>query len=86
MTVTPLYTGSGVSLSPQNVDGRILSDYVRLIADTDKAITNGTITITCIDVQKADVDSWIDCALPEQTDTEATTEDLYNALAELGVS
>ena len=86
MTITPLYTGNGVSLSPQNADGRVLSDYVRIVADTDKAITNGTITTTCIDVPKADVDSWTDCNLLEQTDTEATTEDLYNALAELGVS
>ena len=85
MTILPLYTGNGISLSPQNADGRVLSNYVRLVADENKAITNGTTITSCVDVLNSDIDKWSDCEMPLETDTEATTEDLYNALAELGV-
>lgn len=85
MTILSLYTGNGVSLSPKNAEGRTLSNYVRLVADEDKAITNGSQITSCVDVLSSDVDNWSDCELIEDNTDEATTEDLYNALAELGV-
>ena len=86
MIKLPLYSGDGVSLSPENAEGRVLSNYVRLVADGNLAITNGTTTTICADVLKSDVDSWSDCEFIDDLYDEATTEDLYNALAELGVS
>lgn len=83
MTRITLYTGNGVSLSPQNADGRQMSDYVRLIADEGKGITDGKTTTTCVDVFAENVGLWSDCELPE--DDEATIEDYEAALVELGV-
>ena len=60
-----LYTGNGVSLSPIFEEGRTESHYVRLIADDDKAITDGTTITVCVDVLKSDADKWMDCELPE---------------------
>lgn len=81
-----LYTGNGVSLSPMYAEGRTESKYVRLIADDEKAITNGVTVTTCVDVLKAYVGNWTDCELPleEETD-EATEADYQNALREMGV-
>lgn len=59
-----LYTGDGVSLSPQNGEGRTVSQYTRLIADDGKAITNGSIVTICIDVPNAEIVNWSDCELP----------------------
>lgn len=74
MTQKPLYTGNGVSLSPINAEGRRLSRYVRLIADDEKAITNGVVVTTCTDVLAENVTSWADCELPpeEAEQTEVT--------------
>lgn len=60
----PLYTGGGVSLSPQNGEGRRVSEYMRLVADEGKGITNGTIITICADVRQDMTDSWTDCELP----------------------
>jgi hypothetical protein len=84
MTKVTLYSGAGVSLSPINAEGRSVSKYVRLVADDGKAITNGNVVTACVDVLAESVSEWTDC---EMIDTdEATEQDLYNALAELGVS
>jgi hypothetical protein len=84
MTKVTLYSGAGVSLSPINAEGRSVSKYVRLVADDGKAITNGNVVTACVDVLAKSVYEWTDC---EMIDTdEATEQDLYNALAELGVS
>lgn len=84
MTKVTLYSGAGVSLSPINAEGRSVSKYVRLVADDGKAITNGSVVTACADVLAESVSEWTDC---EMIDTdEATEQDLYSALAELGVS
>ena len=64
MTTKILYTGGGASLSPVQRDGSIDSDYIRIVADEGKAITNGTIVTTVIDVINSDVQNWSDCDLP----------------------
>lgn len=66
MIIMKLYSGNGVSLSPIEEEGRELSNYVRLIADEDKAITNGTIITTCADVLENEADAWADCEMPEE--------------------
>lgn len=84
MKTIALYTGNGVSLSPVPAEGRVASNYVRLVADDGKAITNENVVTACVDVLAESVSEWTDC---EMIDTdEATEQDLYNALAELGVS
>lgn len=45
-----LYTGGGVSLSPENGEGRELSKYVRLVADAGAYITDGERVVSCTDV------------------------------------
>lgn len=60
----PLYTGNGVSLSPIEAEGRKLSAYVRLVAEEDMAITNGSRITTCADVLATDVSNWTDCEAP----------------------
>lgn len=50
MTRITLYTGGGVSLSPQPGEGRSVSTYVRLLADDGMGITNGVRVTTAIDV------------------------------------
>jgi hypothetical protein len=64
MTTKILYTGGGASLSTVQRDGSIDSDYIRIVADEGKAITNGTIVTTVIDVINSDVQNWSDCDLP----------------------
>ena len=65
MIVKELYTGNGVSLSPKFEEGRILSDYVRLVADEEKAITDGTRIVTCVDVLSACASEWVEVTLEE---------------------
>lgn len=87
-----LYTGDGVSLSPQNGEGRTVSQYTRLIADDGKAITNGSIVTTCIDVPSAEIVNWSDCDLSAADDEISDTpeqsemEDMAAALTLLGVT
>ena len=64
MIVKELYTGNGVSLSPKYEEGRILSDYIRLVADENMAITDGERVVTCVDVLYTEVGNWTDCELP----------------------
>ena len=78
MITMKLYTGSGVSLSPVNAEGRKLSQHVRLIAEEGMAITNGNTVTTCADVPAAETGNWTDCDAPGEE--ELTAEE---ALAEL---
>lgn len=64
MKIVLLYTGNGVSLSPHNAEGRFISNYVRLIAEEEKAITNGEIITDCIDILTDDISKWTDCEVP----------------------
>lgn len=76
MIIKTLYTGNGVSLSPQNAEGRTVSSYVRLVADDGRAITDGNIVTTCVDVIVDNVGLWSDCELlPVPEDDELSAEE-----------
>ena len=63
MKIMKLYTGGGVSLSPQDGEGRHLSDHVRLVSDEGMAITDGETVTVCVDTRHPE--KWADCELPE---------------------
>lgn len=77
MTIKPLYTGGGVSLSPQFAEGRTLSKFVRLVAEDGRAITDGNTVTLCVDTMTPE--AWMDCDAPADEE-EVTAEE---ALAEL---
>jgi hypothetical protein len=77
MTKMTLYTGRGVSYSPEYADGRTESDYVRLVADEGMGITDGVIVATVIDTN--DPVRWTDCELPEEPES-ATAEEILDIL------
>ena len=64
MTIMKLYTGGGVSLSPQDGEGRTESDFVRLVADDGKGITDGNTITTCVDTKTPE--AWTDCDAPDE--------------------
>ena len=72
MQIIQLYryarNGGGITVSPVKPDGEDYAMRYRLIADEEKAITNGTIVTTCIDVESAD--SWTEIAAPQGEDAE----------------
>ncbi|MBO4543242.1 MAG: hypothetical protein J5725_08700 [Bacteroidales bacterium] len=68
MRTITLYTGGGVSLSPVYADGRTVSNYVRLVADDGKMLTNGERELFCADVLAADVGNWTEIAAPIEDD------------------
>jgi hypothetical protein len=63
--VVNLYTGNGVSLSPHQAEGRVLSSYVRLIAEDCMGITDGDVVHTCIDIPSVQINRWVDCPAPD---------------------
>ena len=78
MTIIPLYTGGGVSLSPQNAPDRTLSDFIRLVADEGYAITNGNIITEVIDIPQDEASLWQNCEkppTPPEPEPEATAEE-----------
>lgn len=86
MKVTNLYkyrrSDDGVTVSPIKPDGVEYTAMVRLIADDGKALTRDGVELTpCCDVESAD--GWYE--VDSTSSGEATTEDLYNALSEMGV-
>lgn len=64
MTIIKLYTGGGVSYSPEYAEGRTESDFVRLVADEGMGITDGIIVTTVVDTN--DPERWVDCEMPEE--------------------
>ena len=86
MDIIPLYEyereGGGTTVSPIKPDTEYTEKY-RLVADEGKLLTNdgGKNCTPCIDVDT--VDGWEEIDNPEEN---ATEQDLYNALAELGVT
>jgi hypothetical protein len=58
MTQITLYTGGGVTFSPNWAAGRTESDYIRLVADDDMMLKKGDITTLCADVLKTDAPNW----------------------------
>ncbi len=58
--------GGGYTVSLQKPDGPYQVRW-RLIAEAGKAITNGDMTVTVIDViHRKDCDNWADCELPDE--------------------
>lgn len=57
MRQIPLYSGNGVSLSP-NGEGRTLSAYVRLVADEGMILKNGERETAVVDVLATTVAEW----------------------------
>lgn len=78
MTTIKLYTGGGVSLSPQDGDGRRESNFVRLVADDGMMLTNGERSATVVDVLKTDVSNWSEVPYVEPEE-EPTVEDKAEA-------
>lgn len=77
MQTIPLYRyirpDGGVSVSVTKPDTEYAYRY-RLIADDGKAITDGTITTTCIDVETAN--GWTEIEAPEE-DIDLNNESQY---------
>ena len=77
MTQITLYTGGGVTFSPQYAEGRTVSSFVRLVADEGMMLEKGNITTLCIDVLKTDAPNWNEVPyvepIPEPTADEALT-------------
>ena len=66
--------GGGYTVSPVKPEGHYQVRW-RLIAEEGRAITNGEITVTVIDVQhRKDCEAWNDCDLPEELKTETIDE------------
>lgn len=63
MVEKQLYTSDSVYLTERKIGN--LSDFIRLIADDGKAITNGETVTVCVDVLKENVPLWTDCDLRE---------------------
>ena len=74
----------GIDITPNKPNSEYTETY-RLIADEGKALTDGSNYYSCIDTDNPD--KYIEVAEDETSSDseEATKEDLYNALAELGV-
>lgn len=85
MQTIPLYKyereGGGVTVSPIMPETTEYTEMYRLVADEGKILTNGEIQTSCADVET--IDGWEEIDNPEEN---ATEQDLYNALAELGVT
>lgn len=72
----------GVTVSPVKPEGVEYTMKFRLIADDGKALTRDGVELTpCCDVDSSD--GWYEVDNPSLD--EVTTEDLYNALSEMGV-
>ena len=66
--------GGGYTVSLIKPEGHYQVRW-RLIAEEGRAITNGEITVTVIDVQhRKDCEAWRDCDLPEEQKTETNDE------------
>lgn len=73
-----LYTGEGASLTPQYIEGRTQSRYVRLVADEGKMLFNGTVSTDCIDILLSDLSNWDEIEYIEP-EIEPTDEELAEA-------
>lgn len=70
MTIITLYTGGGVSFSPNYEEGRTESACVRLVADEGMMLVKGDIAATCVDVPRAEAGDWqeVEYVEPEELD------------------
>lgn len=80
MRKTILYTGAGISLSPETGDGRRVSAYVRLDAEDGMGITNGASITTSINVKAVEAASWKDCDAPSAEASDIPAEDALSII------
>ena len=75
----------GIDITPNKPNSDNYTETYRLIADEGKALTDGSNYYSCIDTDNPD--KYIEVAEDETSSDpeEATKEDLYSALAKLGV-
>ena len=73
--------GNTIVITPNPRNETDEPSRMRLIADEDAVLINGEIETLAVDVMLDEVELWREINGAD----EATTEDLYNALAELGV-
>ena len=55
-------------------------DYVRLIADEDKALTDGAFEWNCVDVLPEDVGKWSEIDAPAPEDDEISDTEALNII------
>jgi len=68
------------SLSPIATDGWHVADFVRLIAEEGRAITDGVTVTTCVDTNRPEL--WTDCdATSEEVPAEEALAELMEVLA-----
>ena len=73
--------GNTIVITPNPRNETDQPSRMRLIADENAVLTNGEIETLAVDVMLDEVELWREINGAD----EATKEDLYNALAELGV-
>ena len=73
--------GNTIVITPNPRNETDQPSRMRLIADEDAVLINGEIEALAVDVMLDEVDLWNEINSAD----EASKEDLYNALAELGV-
>ena len=84
MTILPLYTGGGISLSPENGPGRVLSRYVRAIADDGKMLSKDDVIAYCVDILPEEVPDWAEID-EQEPGPEAELADYEEQLKRVGV-
>lgn len=75
-----LYTGGGVTFSPQYAEGRTVSSFVRLVADEGMMLTNGEVSTECVDVLSTDVNAWseVEGEVPEPEPVDEPQTDAWD--------
>lgn len=58
-----LYKTNSIYLTEYNSEGRTKTNYIRLIAEDGKAITDGETVTNTVDVLATDIDNWHDCEM-----------------------
>ena len=78
---------AGIDITPNKPNSDNYTETYRLIADEGKVLTDGRNYYGCIDTDEPDKFTEVNEFNETSSDPdEATTEDLYEALAKLGVS
>lgn len=86
MQVRNLYryeTNIGVVITPDAREETDRPHGVRIIAEEGMAITNGTDTVSCVDVSQEDIPRWSDCALPDEAFDPETSGRVYTETDQL---
>lgn len=76
-------TDGGIDVTPNKPNSDDYTETFRLIANDGKVLTDGVNYYNCVDTDNPD--SFVEVDESPINSDEATTADLYEALAELGV-